>query len=57
VGAAIYLQEYARKNFDQHHPDQYQQPGRCAQSIVYGMLGLAIFVRALEALTSGAPSA
>ena len=55
VGAAIYLQEYA-------HGDRWVN--RIIQtninnlagvpSIIYGMLGLAIFVRALEPLTSGA---
>ncbi len=31
VGAAIYLEEYAgRSRINQHHPDQHQQPGRCA---------------------------
>lgn len=55
VGAAIYLEEYA---------DQEKWYNRVIQtninnlagvpSIIYGMLGLAIFVRALESITSGA---
>lgn len=55
VGAAIYLEEYA---------DQRSRINRVIQtnidnlagvpSIVYGILGLAIFVRALSSLTSGA---
>lgn len=54
VGAAIYLEEYA---------DQTRRINRIIQtninnlagvpSIIYGMLGLAIFVRTLEAFTSG----
>ena len=54
VGAAIYLEEYA---------DHTKRVNRIIQtnisnlagvpSIIYGMLGLAIFVRALEPLTSG----
>lgn len=55
VSAAIYLEEYA---------DQRKWHNRLIQtninnlagvpSIIYGMLGLAVFVRALEPLTSGA---
>jgi len=55
VGAAIYLEEYA---------DQTRWYNRIIQtninnlagvpSIIYGMLGLAVFVRALEPITSGA---
>lgn len=55
VGAAIYLEEYA---------DQKKWINRVIQtninnlagvpSIIYGMLGLAVFVRALEPITSGA---
>jgi phosphate transport system permease protein len=54
VGAAIYLEEYA---------DQTKRINQIIQtninnlagvpSIIYGMLGLAIFVRALEVFTSG----
>jgi phosphate transport system permease protein len=55
VGAAIYLEEYA---------DQEKWYNRVVQtninnlagvpSIIYGMLGLVVFVRALEPVTSGA---
>jgi phosphate transport system permease protein len=55
VGAAVYLEEYA---------DQTKRYNRLIQtninnlagvpSIIYGMLGLAVFVRALEPITSGA---
>jgi phosphate transport system permease protein len=55
VGAAIYLQEYA----DTEKPiNQLIQTNinnlAGVPSIIYGMLGLAVFVRALEPLTSGA---
>jgi len=55
VGAAIYLQEYASKKsliFKIIQTNINNLAG--VPSIVYGMLGLAIFVRTLEALTSGA---
>lgn len=55
VGAAIYLQEYASKKsliFKIIQTNINNLAG--VPSIVYGMLGLAIFVRALEAMTSGA---
>jgi phosphate transport system permease protein len=54
VGAAIYLQEYARKNFINTTIQMNINNLAGVPSIVYGMLGLAIFVRALEAFTSGA---
>lgn len=54
VGAAIYLEEYARPSrlneFIQ--TNIYNLAG--VPSIIYGMLGLAIMVRALEPITSGA---
>jgi phosphate transport system permease protein len=54
IGAAIYLEEYAKPNrlnrFIQ--TNIYNLAG--VPSIIYGMLGLAIFVRFLEPLTSGA---
>jgi phosphate transport system permease protein len=53
VGAAIYLQEYARKNFINTIIQMNINNLAGVPSIVYGMLGLAIFVRALEAFTSG----
>ncbi|HCM26386.1 MAG TPA: phosphate ABC transporter permease PtsA [Treponema sp.] len=54
VGAAIYLQEYAKDNAINRiiETNIYNLAG--VPSIIYGMLGLAIFVRALEPLTSGA---
>lgn len=54
VGAAIYLQEYARKNFINRIIQTNINNLAGVPSIVYGMLGLAIFVRAMEVLTSGA---
>ena len=54
VGAAIYLQEYARKNFLSRLIQTNINNLAGVPSIVYGMLGLAIFVRAFEAFTSGA---
>ena len=54
IGAAIYLEEYASDNrlnrFIQ--TNIYNLAG--VPSIIYGMLGLAIFVRGLEPVTSGA---
>jgi len=52
--AAIYLEEYATDNwFNQIiRTNIYNLAG--VPSIIYGMLGLAIFVRALEYYTSGA---
>jgi phosphate transport system permease protein len=54
VGAAVYLQEYARKNFINRLIQTNINNLAGVPSIVYGMLGLAIFVRAFEAFTSGA---
>jgi phosphate transport system permease protein len=54
VGAAIYLQEYARKNFLNRLIQTNINNLAGVPSIVYGMLGLAIFVRAWEVFTSGA---
>ncbi len=54
VGAAVYLQEYARKNLINNIIQTNINNLAGVPSIVYGMLGLAIFVRAMEALTSGA---
>lgn len=54
IGAAIYLEEYAAdtrlNRFIQ--TNIYNLAG--VPSIIYGMLGLALFVRGLEPLTSGA---
>jgi phosphate transport system permease protein len=54
VGAAIYLQEYARKSFINKLIQTNINNLAGVPSIVYGMLGLAIFVRAFEVFTSGA---
>ena len=53
VGAAIYLEEYAEKNRFSRLVETNINNLAGVPSIIYGMLGLAIFVRALEALTSG----
>ena len=53
TGAAIYLQEYASKNLLNRIIQTNINNLAGVPSIVYGMLGLAIFVRALEPFTSG----
>ena len=53
VGAAIYLEEYARDNWINRLIQTNINNLAGVPSIIYGMLGLAIFVRALEPLTSG----
>ncbi|MDP2791451.1 MAG: phosphate ABC transporter permease PstA [Rectinemataceae bacterium] len=54
VAAAIYLEEYAKDSLVNRaiETNIYNLAG--VPSIIYGMLGLAIFVRLLEPLTSGA---
>lgn len=54
VGGAVYLEEYAKDTLLNRiiQTNIYNLAG--VPSIIYGMLGLAIFVRALEPLTSGA---
>lgn len=55
VGAAIYLEEYADRNNWLNRIIQTNIDNLAGvPSIVYGILGLAIFVRALAPLTSGA---
>lgn len=54
VGAAIYLEEFARPSRFNDFVQTNINNLAGVPSIIYGMLGLAIFVRALEALTSGA---
>ena len=54
VGAAIYLVEYARPNRFNDFVQTNINNLAGVPSIIYGMLGLAIFVRVLEPLTSGA---
>ncbi|GAB4550653.1 MAG: hypothetical protein OHK0023_16850 [Anaerolineae bacterium] len=53
VGAAIYLEEYAQKNFFNSIIETNIRNLAGVPSIIYGMLGLAVFVRALEELSSG----
>jgi len=54
VAAAIYLEEYANPNLLTKiiQVNIYNLSG--VPSIIYGLLGLAVFVRSLEPLTSGA---
>jgi phosphate transport system permease protein len=55
VGAAIYLEEYASHKSRFNRLIQTNIDNLAGvPSIVYGILGLALFVRALEPLTSGA---
>jgi phosphate transport system permease protein len=54
VGAAIYLEEYASDTWLNRIIQVNINNLAGVPSIIYGMLGLAIFVRALEQLTSGA---
>jgi len=53
VGAAIYLEEYAGENTINNIIQTNINNLAGVPSIIYGMLGLAIFVRALEPITSG----
>ncbi|HET6846159.1 MAG TPA: phosphate ABC transporter permease PstA [Anaerolineales bacterium] len=53
VGAAIYLEEYAGSSWLNRVIQTNINNLAGVPSIVYGILGLAIFVRALEPLTSG----
>jgi phosphate transport system permease protein len=55
VGAAIYLEEYAQSgNWLEQVIETNIRNLSGVPSIIYGLLGLAIFVRALEGFTSGA---
>ncbi len=54
VAAAIYLEEYASNNWLNRVIQMNINNLAGVPSIIYGMLGLAIFVRQLEPLTSGA---
>jgi phosphate transport system permease protein len=54
VGAAIYLEEYARPNTINRFIQTNINNLAGVPSIIYGMLGLAIFVRLLVHMTSGA---
>lgn len=53
VGAAIYLEEYAANNRLNRLLETNINNLAGVPSIIYGMLGLAVFVRILEPLTSG----
>lgn len=53
VGAAIYLEEYAADTWFHRLIQTNIHNLAGVPSIIYGMLGLAIFVRSLEPLTSG----
>ena len=53
VGAAIYLEEYASDTWLNRLIQTNINNLAGVPSIVYGILGLAIFVRTLEAITSG----
>lgn len=53
VGASIYLEEYATDNWFNRTIETNINNLAGVPSIIYGMLGLSIFVRTLEALTSG----
>ena len=54
VGAAIYLEEYAGDTFINRLIQTNINNLAGVPSIIYGILGLAIFVRVLEPITSGA---
>lgn len=54
VGAAVYLEEYAADTRINRLIQTNINNLAAVPSIVYGMLGLAIFVRTLETFTSGA---
>jgi phosphate transport system permease protein len=54
VSAAIYLEEYASDNWLNRTLQTNINNLAGVPSIIYGMLGLAVFVRALEMITSGA---
>ncbi len=53
VGAAIYLEEYAHHGFINRVIETNVRNLAGVPSIIYGMLGLAIFVRALAPFSSG----
>jgi len=54
VGASIYLEEYAEDNWFNRVIQTNITNLAGVPSIIYGMLGLAVFVRAMEVFTSGA---
>lgn len=54
ISAAIYLEEYASDNWINNFIEVNIRNLAAIPSVIYGMLGLAVFVRALSDLTSGA---
>lgn len=54
IGAAIYLEEFATDNWVNRTIQTNINNLAGVPSIIYGILGLAIFVRAMEPITSGA---
>ncbi|TVR24932.1 MAG: phosphate ABC transporter permease PstA [Anaerolineaceae bacterium] len=54
VGAAIYLEEYASNNWFNNLIELNIRNLAAVPSIIYGMLGLAVFALALRRITSGA---
>jgi phosphate transport system permease protein len=54
IGAAIYLEEYAQDNFINRVIQTNINNLAGVPSIIYGILGLALFVRVLNYVTSGA---
>jgi phosphate transport system permease protein len=54
IGAAIYLEEFAGKNWLNEIIRTNINNLAGVPSIIYGILGLAVFVRVLEPITSGA---
>ncbi len=53
VGASVYLEEYAEDSRFNRLVETNINNLAGVPSIIYGMLGLAIFVRSMEAITSG----
>ncbi len=53
VGAAVYLEEYASDNWINRTIEINIRNLAAIPSVIYGMLGLAVFVRALGYITSG----
>ena len=53
IGAAIYLEEYAPKSRFTRFIDVNIRNLAGVPSVVYGILGFAIFVQSLEAFTGG----
>ncbi len=54
IGTAVYLEEYSQKNWFSSLVSTNINNLAGVPSIIYGLLGLAIFVRMMEPLTSGA---